>query len=51
MPPPSRGYVLKSPLPSLDQLYSVLEGREQLKEQLEVIQEADFELDRYSAKI
>ena len=37
MQPPSRGYVLKSPLPSLGQLYSVLEGREQLKEQLEVM--------------
>ena len=37
IPPPSLGYVLKSPLPSLDRLYSVLEGQEQLKEQLEVI--------------
>ena len=37
MPPPSRGYVLKSPLPSLGQLYSVLEGREQLQQQLEVM--------------
>ena len=37
MQPPSRGYVLKSPLPSLGKLYSVLEGREQLKEHLEVM--------------
>ena len=37
MPPPSPGYVLKSPLPSLGQLYSVLEGQEQLEEQLEVM--------------
>ena len=37
MPPPSLGYVLKFPLPSLDRLYSVLEGQEQLKEQLEVM--------------
>ena len=35
MPQPSRSYVLKSPLPSLGRLYSVLEGREQLKQQLE----------------
>ena len=28
MPPPSLGYVLKSPLPSLGRLYSVLEGQE-----------------------
>ena len=37
MPPPSLGDVLKSPLPSLGGLYSVLEGQEQLKEQLEVM--------------
>ena len=37
MPPPSLGCVLKSPLPSLGRLYSVLEGQEQLKEQLEVM--------------
>ena len=37
MPPPSLGYVLKFPLPSLGPLYSVLEGQEQLKEQLEVM--------------
>ena len=37
MPPPSRGYVLKSPLPSLGRLFSVLEGREQLKEQLVIM--------------
>ena len=35
MPPLSLGYVLKSPLPSLGQLYPVLEGQEQLEEQLE----------------
>ena len=52
MPPPSRGYVLKSPLPSLGRLYSVLEGREQLKEQLKVIfKRWTFELDTYRAKI
>ena len=50
MPSASRGYVLKSPLPSLGRLYSFLEGREQIKEQLEV-QEVDFELDRHRAKI
>ena len=27
MPPPSLGYVLKFPLPSLGRLYSVLEGQ------------------------
>jgi len=32
MPPPSFGYVLKSPLPSIGRFYSVLEGQEQLKE-------------------
>ena len=37
MPPPSHGYVLKSHLPSLGRLYSVLEGRQQLKEQLELM--------------
>ena len=37
MPPPSRVYVLESPLPSLGRLGSVLEGREQLKEQLDVM--------------
>ena len=37
MPPPSLGYVPKFPLPSLGRLYSVLEGQEQLKEQLEVM--------------
>ena len=37
MPPPSLGYVLKFPLPSLGRLYSVLEGQEQLTEQLEVM--------------
>ena len=37
MPPPSLGYVLKFPLLSLGRLYSVLEGQEQLKEQLEVM--------------
>ena len=37
MPPPSLGYVLKFPLPPLGRLYSVLEGQEQLKEQLEVM--------------
>ena len=30
-------HVLKSPLPSLGRLFSVLEGREQLKEQLVVM--------------
>ena len=43
MPPSSRGYVLNSPLRSLGRLYSVLEGREQLKEQLKVMfQGVDF---------
>ena len=37
MQPPSLGYVPKFPLPSLGRLYSVLEGQEQLKEQLEVM--------------
>ena len=37
MPTPSLGYDLKSPLPSLGQLYSALEGREHLKGQLEVM--------------
>ena len=37
MPPPSLGYVLKFPFPSLGRLYSVLEGQEELKEQLEVM--------------
>ena len=36
MPPPSLGYVLKFPLPSSGRLY-VLEGQEQLKEQLQVM--------------
>ena len=37
MPPPSLGYVPKFPLPSLGRLYSILEGQEQLKEQLQVM--------------
>ena len=37
MSPLSLGYVLKSPLPSLGRLYSVLEGQEQLEEQLEAM--------------
>ena len=37
MPTPSLEYDLKSPLPSLGQLYSALEGREHLKGQLEVM--------------
>ena len=37
MPTPSLGYDLKSPLPSLGQLYSALEGREHVKGQLEVM--------------
>ena len=37
MPPLSLGYFPKFPLPSLSRLYSVLEGQEQLKEQLEVM--------------
>ena len=37
MLPPSLGNVVKSPLPSLGLLYSVLEGQEQLKKQLEVM--------------
>ena len=37
MPPPSLGYVPKFPLPSLGRLYSVLEGQEQLKQQLGVM--------------
>ena len=37
MPPLSLGYVPKFPLPSLGWLYSVLEGQEQLKEQLEAM--------------
>ena len=37
MPPPSLGYVVKSPLPSLGRSYSVQEGQKQLKEQLEVM--------------
>ena len=52
MPPPSLGYVLKSPLPSLDRLCSVLEGQEQLERTIRSnVQEADFELDRCLAKI
>ena len=37
MQTPSLGYDLKSPLPSLGQLYSALERREHLKGQLEVM--------------
>ena len=37
MPTPSIGYDLKSPLPTLGQLYSALERREHLKGQLEVM--------------
>ena len=37
MPPPSLGYVPKFPSSSLGGLYSVLEGQEQRKEQLEVM--------------
>ena len=37
MPTPSLGYDLNSPLPSLCRLYSALEDREHLKEQLEVM--------------
>ena len=37
MPTPSPGYDPKSPLPSLGQLYSALEGREHLKGQLELM--------------
>ena len=37
MPLPSLGYILKSPFSSFGQLYSVLEGQEQLKEQLDVM--------------
>ena len=37
MPTLSLGYDLKSPLPSLGRLYSALEGRELLKEQLEAM--------------
>ena len=52
MPPPSLGYVLKFPLPSLGRLYSVLEGQEQLKRIIRCnVQDADFELDRCLAKI
>ena len=37
MPLPSLRYVPKFPLPPLGRLYSVLEGQEQLKEQLEAM--------------
>ena len=37
MPPQSLGYVLKYPLPTIGRLYSVLEGQEQLEEQLEAM--------------
>ena len=49
---PSLGYNLKSPLPSLGQLYSALEGRKHLKGQLEVMfKKRTFELHRSLAKI
>ena len=42
----------KSPSPSLGRLYSVLEGRRKAKRITRSnVQEADFELDRYRAKI
>ena len=37
MPPLSLGNVLRYPLPFLSRLYSVLEGLEQLEEQLEAM--------------
>ena len=52
MPPPSIGYVLKSPLPSLDLLYSLLEGPRTVKRTIRRnVQEEDFQLDRCLAKI
>ena len=53
MPPPSLGYVLKFPLPSLGRLYVLrLRGSRTAKRTIRSnVEEADFELDRCLAKI